>query len=105
MTFAEFGARTREASAGFAWLGIKRGDRIAIVSESRPEWLISEFAALALGAVWVPMFPTLMPPEIEFIVNDCGAKMLIVSNESPIRQSAERLRNQCPTMEQCYPKR
>ncbi len=98
MTFAEFGAKVREASAGFASLGINRGDRIAIVSESRPEWLISEFATLALGAIWVPMFPTLMPPEIEFIVNDCGAKMLIVSNEFQFAK-ARKIAESCPTME------
>ena len=59
MTFAEFGAKTRETFAGFAKLGIQRDDRIALLSESRPEWLMSDFAALALGAIIVPMFPTL----------------------------------------------
>ncbi|MFI5202182.1 MAG: AMP-dependent synthetase/ligase [Candidatus Kapaibacterium sp.] len=98
MSFAEFGERTREAFAGFARLGIQRGDRIAIISESRPEWLIAEFAALALGAVWVPMFPTLMPPQIEFIVNDCGAKMLIVSNDLQFSK-ARKIEQQCLSLE------
>ncbi len=81
MTYAEFGSRVREVFAGFAALGVQRGDRIAVISESRPEWLIAEFAAQALGAIWVPMFPTLTAQQIEFIVNDCGAKLLIVSND------------------------
>jgi len=98
MTFAEFGARTREVFAGFARLGIQRGDRIAIISESRPEWLIAEFAALALGAIWVPMFPTLMPPQIEFIVNDCGAKMLIVSNDLQLGK-ARKIEAECPSLQ------
>ncbi len=98
MTFAEFDARVREVFAGFARLGIQRGDRIAIVSESRPEWLISEFAALALGAIWVPMFPTLTAPQIEFIVNDCGAKLLIVSNDLQLGKALKIIGN-CPSLE------
>src|SRR4029077_1487909 len=96
MTFDEFGARTPAVFAGFAKLGIERGDRIAIISESRPEWLIAEFAALALGAIWVPMFPTLTPPQIEFIVNDCGAKMLMVSNNL---QFGKARKIDCPSLE------
>ena len=98
LTFAEFGAKVRDVFAGFVTLGIQRGDRIAIISESRPEWLMAEFAALALGAVWVPMFPTLMPPEIEFIVNDCGAKILIVSNEFQFGK-ARKIADTCPALE------
>jgi long-chain acyl-CoA synthetase len=98
MTFGEFGAHAREVFAGFAKLGIKRGDRIAIISESRPEWLITEFAALALGAIWVPMFPTLTPPQIAFIVNDCGAKLLIVSNNLQFGK-ARKIVDECPALE------
>jgi len=98
MTFAEFGTRTREVFAGFARLGIERGDRIAVISESRPEWLIAEFAALALGVIWVPMFPTLMPPQMEFIVNDCSAKLLIVSNDLQLGKALKIVSN-CPSLE------
>ncbi len=97
MTFAEFGARVREVFSGFARLGIQRGDRIAVVSESRPEWLISEFAALALGAIWVPMFPTLTAQQVEFIVNDSEAKMLIVSNDLQLGKALKLVGN-CPSL-------
>ncbi len=97
MTFADFGARVREVFAGFAHLGIQRGDRIAVVSESRPEWLISEFAALALGAIWVPMFPTLTAQQIEFIVNDCEAKLLIASNDLQLGKALKLIGN-CPSL-------
>jgi long-chain acyl-CoA synthetase len=93
MTFAEFGARVREVFAGFARLGIQRGDRIAVISESRPEWLISEFAALALGAIWVPMFPTLTAQQVEYIVNDCEAKLVIVSNDLQFGKALKLLGN------------
>ncbi|HZK76704.1 MAG TPA: AMP-binding protein, partial [Candidatus Kapabacteria bacterium] len=96
MTFAEFGERVREVFHRFAGLGLARGDRIAIISESRPEWLIAEFAALALGAIWVPMFPTLTPPQIAFILNDCGAKLLLVSNDL---QFGKARKIDCPSLE------
>src|SRR5581483_5293820 len=98
ITFGAFGERVREVAAGFARLGIQRGDRIAIVSESRPEWLIAEFAALALGAVWVPMFPTLTPQQIHYIVNDCAAKLLIVSNDLQWSK-AQKIARECPSLE------
>jgi long-chain acyl-CoA synthetase len=97
MSFAEFGARVREVFVGLARIGIQRGDRIAVVSESRPEWLISEFAALALGAIWVPMFPTLTAQQIEYIVNDCEAKLLIVSNDLQLGK-AQKILGNCPSV-------
>src|SRR5215204_5578889 len=59
LTYHEFNTRVRAFAAGLAALGVKRGDRIALLAESRPEWLITDFAALALGAITVPMFPPL----------------------------------------------
>lgn len=96
-TFAQFGEKVRDIFAGFASLGVERGDRIAIVSESRPEWMIGEFAAMALGAIWVPMFPTLTPQQISFIVNDCGAKLLLVSNDLQLGKALKIFTN-CPSL-------
>ena len=81
MSFVELRRRVEQTFAGFVKLGIQRGDRIAIVSESRPEWMITEYAALALGAITVPMFPTLTAKQVEFIVRDSGARILIASND------------------------
>ena len=98
VTFAEFGERVKHTAVGFASLGVQRGDRIAIVSESRPEWLIGEFVALSLGAIWVPMFPTLTPQQIEYIVQDCAAKVLIVSNDLQYGK-ALKFYSHCPSLE------
>ncbi len=98
MSFAEFGARTRETFAGFAKLGVQRGDRIALLSESRPEWLMADFAALALGAIIVPMFPTLTAQQVEFIVNNSGAKLLLVSNDLQFGK-AKKIVEACPALE------
>ena len=60
--------------------GIAAQDRVAILSENRPGWYLSDMAILNLGAVNVPLYPSLPPNQIEYILNNCGAKAIIVSN-------------------------
>jgi long-chain acyl-CoA synthetase len=61
--------------------GIKRGDRVALVGENRWEWPVVDFAALAIGAVDVPLYQTLTPEQMGFILRDSGAKAIIVSTK------------------------
>jgi non-ribosomal peptide synthetase component E (peptide arylation enzyme) len=68
-------ARTLES-----W-GIRKGDRVAILSENRPEWTITDFAVLALGAVTVPIYPTQTSEQTSFILNDSGARVIAVSTQ------------------------
>jgi long-chain acyl-CoA synthetase len=58
--------------------GIGRGDRVAILSENRPEWTITDFAALALGAVTVPIYSTQTTEQASYILNDSGARVIAV---------------------------
>lgn len=81
LTYAEFCERTRAIFSALESLGVVRGDRVALISESRPEWLMLEFAVLALGAVLVPMFPTLTAQQVAFIAQNSGSKLLVVSND------------------------
>ena len=60
ITVPEFGDKVRHFSTGLRVLGVKSGDRVAILSENRPEWTMADFAILALGAVSVPVYPTLL---------------------------------------------
>jgi long-chain acyl-CoA synthetase len=64
--------------------GIRKGDRIAILSENRAEWTIADFAALSLGAVTVPIYPTQTSEQISFILNDAGARVIVVSTQSQL---------------------
>ncbi len=66
---------------GLASLGVKQGDHIAIISENRPEWVVSDMAIHKLGAIDVPIYPTLTAKQIEFIFNDGEVKFAIVSNQ------------------------
>ena len=62
-------------------MGVNRGDRVAIIAENRPEWVISDQAIVALGAIDVPMYPTMTAKQNEYIFNDAGVKVAIVSNQ------------------------
>jgi long-chain acyl-CoA synthetase len=66
---------------GLATLGIQKGDRVAIIAENRPEWAISDLAIVSLGAIDVPIYPTMTAKQIEFIFKDARVKMAIVSNQ------------------------
>ncbi len=68
-------------AGGLAALGVTAGERVAIVSENRPEWVISDQAIVALGAVDVPVYPTMTAKQNEYIFNDAGVKIAIVSNQ------------------------
>ncbi len=65
---------------GLERLGIERGDRVALLAETRPEWAIADFAILGRGAIDVPLYTTLTPATCEFILRDSGARGVIVSN-------------------------
>jgi long-chain acyl-CoA synthetase len=65
---------------GLASLGVKKDEKVAIISENRPEWVFADMAIVALGAIDVPIYPTLTPPQIAYILSDAEAKVVIVSN-------------------------
>ena len=66
---------------GLASLGVKAGDRIAIISENRPEWSLTDLAILSLRAVNVPIYTTQAVEQIRYILEDSGAKMLFISGQ------------------------
>jgi len=66
--------------------GIDHGDRVAILSENRPEWTITDFAALALGAVTVPIYSTQTDDQTSYILNDSGARVIAVSTKSQLEK-------------------
>ncbi len=81
ISYSDLHARVETFANGLAALGVERGDRVAIVSENRPEWIIADQAIVALGAVDVPLYPRMSSKKIEFIFNDAGVKLAIVSNQ------------------------
>ncbi len=99
ISYAEFGASVDAFSKGLNALGVQKGDRIAILSENRPEWAISDFGILKAGAVNVPMFSTLTAAQVGYILKDSGAKIICVSTEKQLEKVAS-IRDEVPTLEQ-----
>src|SRR6202163_3298178 len=66
--------------------GVRKGDRVAILSENRPEWTITDFAALALGAVTVPIYATQTAEQTAFILNNSGARVIAVSTKNQLEK-------------------
>ncbi len=85
----EFRTAVEELSMGLRALGVERGDRVAILSENRPEWAFADLATLTAGAVDAPIYSTLTPPQVLYILNDSEAKVLFVSNEVQARKLQE----------------
>ena len=82
----------RGARALHAW-GIRRGDRIAILSENRPEWSTVDMASLLLGAVTVPLYTTLTAEQTAFALNDSGCRMIFVSSDQQLHKVLATLDN------------
>lgn len=95
---AEVLQRARWIAAGLYSLGVRRGDRVAILSESRPEWTLVDAGCIFLGAIDVPIYPTLTPPQVQYILKDSGACVLLLANEAKLRE-IEPILSHCPAVE------
>ena len=78
-------------------LGLQRGDRAAILSESRAEWAIADLACQMLGVVSVPLFSTLPPAQVQYILQDSGAVLIFVSSKSQL-QKIEAIHDNLPDL-------
>jgi long-chain acyl-CoA synthetase len=77
----EFGRRVKYFCLGLKEMGFVKGDKIVILSENRPEWVTADMAHMCLGAITVPIYTSLVPEQIKYIIDDSDAKAVIVSNE------------------------
>jgi long-chain acyl-CoA synthetase len=78
---SEFFEKVKNLALGLADLGVKAGDRVAVISENRPEWSFSDLAILSLRAVSVPIYTTQAVEQIRYILEDSGAKALFISGK------------------------
>ncbi|MGD8305693.1 MAG: long-chain fatty acid--CoA ligase [Ignavibacteria bacterium] len=81
ISYVQFKEETDTFAFGLASLGVKREDKVAIISENRPEWVYTDMAVLALGAINVPLYPSLTAASVEFILNNSESKCIVVSNK------------------------
>ncbi|HEX7939072.1 MAG TPA: long-chain fatty acid--CoA ligase [Gemmatimonadaceae bacterium] len=89
--------RVRQVAMGLREIGIKRGDRVAILSENRPEWVVADYAALTSGLTDVPLYPTLPAEQIPYLLNDSGAVAVFVSTPEQAAKIAQ-IKAECPAV-------
>lgn len=82
----EFVAKVNGVAGMLRSWGISRGDRVAILSENRHEWVVADFACLLLGAVVVPIYTTLTAEQTAYMLRDSGARAIFVSNEKHLEK-------------------
>ena len=78
MGWAELGARVEQTAAGLMAAGVAKGDRVALLMGTRPEWTICDYALQSIGAVTVPLYRTASPSDATHVVSDCDARMVIL---------------------------
>ncbi len=96
-SYAEFWDWITDVSLGLQGLGVADGDAICIMSRTRPEWLVADIAAWALGAVSCPIYPQTEAGQAEFILNNTGAVAVFVENAQQAAK-VESIRANCPNL-------
>ncbi len=89
LTVRDFEKAVRELAQRLLAFGIRPGDRVALFSENRPEWHVVDFACQLVGVVDVPLYATLPAPHVRYILQDAGAKLLMVSGKDRARVALE----------------
>jgi long-chain acyl-CoA synthetase len=94
----EFARRVKNISSGLKSLGLKKGDKLIILSENRPEWVMVDLATICQGGITVPIYTSLTSEQIKYIVNDSEARFVLCSNPY-LWEKVERIRNELPRVE------
>ena len=97
ITYDQFKEETDSFAFGLASLGIGKNDKVSIIAENRPEWVYSDMAILGLGAIDVPLYPSLTSDSVEFILNNSESKAIIVSTKFQLNKLMK-VRDKCKTL-------
>jgi len=85
VTYAQLATRIRHVASGLIRAGLKKGDRIGLLMENRPEWAVVDYAILSIGAVTVPLYCSYRPQDISYVLNDSGAVAIVTSGGKLLR--------------------
>lgn len=91
ITYGELYQRVFRCAAGLWSLGVRAGDRVAILSDNCPEWTITDWATLCIGAVTVPIYPTLTARQVYEIISDSEPSVIVAKDEKQVRKALEAL--------------
>jgi len=98
MTYAQFGQMVDDLRGGLSQLGVTYGDRVAVISNNRHEWAVGAYACYTLGVTYVPMYEAQQEKEWQFILNDCGAKVVFAANDA-IAAKLKNIKPELPKLE------
>lgn len=96
--FKDAAEKVKQIAGGLANLGIKKDDKVALLSENRLDWALCDYGILTLNAVNVPIYPSLLPKQIEYLLKDSDSKAIIVSNEDQLKK-VEQVRGNCGSLQ------
>jgi long-chain acyl-CoA synthetase len=97
VSWAQYWDTVQNVAHGLLALGVQPGDRIAIHSENRPEWLYSDVAAVAVRATTVGLYPTNPPPEVGYLLSHSGAKVLVAEDQEQVDKALAVI-DRCPAL-------
>jgi long-chain acyl-CoA synthetase len=98
VTFEEFGEAVRETALGLMALGLEKGDRVAILSNTRPEWAYACFSILSAGGVSVSIYQTNSPSEVQYVANHSESKAIFVEDAEQLAK-VRKCRAELPALE------
>jgi len=84
VSWRQYGQKVREAAAGLLAIGLKPGDRVAILGDNRPEWLICHLATMTIGCVTCGVYPTSAAEQVAYVVSHSESTVLFVENEEQV---------------------
>lgn len=85
-SWSQYYAAARAVGLGLQQLGIKKGDRVSILSENRLEWLYADMGTLGVGAVVVPIYTTLLAKEVGYVLKNSGARVVFVEDKPQLEK-------------------
>ena len=88
-TYEQFGEKVDALRGGLASLGVSAGDKVAIICKNTEEWAVSAYATYGLNGQHIPMYETQVAKEWEYIIRDCGAKILLAANPLVFEQTRD----------------
>ncbi len=98
ISWRQYGENAKHVALGLISMGLTKGDTVAIIDENNPEWLYSDMGILAAGGVTVGIYTTDSPAQVRYIINHCGARVVIVEDEEQLDKVLE-VRDELPDLE------
>jgi len=97
-SYRQVGEKIKLLTYGLKYSGLKPGDRVAILSNNNPEWMITDFAVFCLRGVVVPLYQTLPPAQIAYILKDAGVRCIFVQHQQHL-EKIQQIKSELPLLE------